>query len=90
MFTLDETTWNHRDYEIAAAVVGLQAAQLLRIIAETPDNGHVLRGVQNEEAARVAVWLARDAAHYANRAETEADKMARFLGVSVAQVNGRK
>lgn len=78
----DQLDWTARDWEIAAAVLGTAAGRLLHTIAGLPETApeHASRAPYNAECARIAVRLAQDAAHCAAQAESESDKIARFLG----------
>lgn len=82
----EQADWTARDWEVAAAVLGTACGHLMHILSALPDNvfgqHDAMMFATNSETARIAIRLAQDAAHCADRALTEAERTARLLGVS--------
>jgi hypothetical protein len=91
---VDQLGWGIDEWRAVAGTLGAQAAHLMRVIAACPDDTRgtrtmerrELRGLEcvsrrftNEAYERMVVSLAIDAAHAADMAEHEAERMAGFL-----------
>jgi len=85
----DQQDWTMRDWEVAADTLGDQArfliGLLLRSVAPDPgcDTSTQLWLAAQSELERVIVHLTQEAGRCARHAESEADKLARFLGTRV-------
>ena len=85
----EQRDWTMRDWEIAAGTLGEQARFLLRLLTSSTPFGTDCSAVQlwetsQDELQRVIVHLTTEAAHCASKAESEAIKLARFLGADVS------
>jgi len=87
--------WTAQDWLNTAAVYGSECAFLVRLVKTSADhNPTALAGGLDaryyagcqDEASRMAHDFARRAAHAANMAELEAEKLAQFLNPEVAAV----
>lgn len=84
----DQRDWTMRDWEVAAGSLGEQARFLIGLLlrSKSPATGCTAEGLwqtAQDELQRVIVHLTIEAAHCASKAESEAQKLARFLGARV-------
>lgn len=89
---IDQLAWGMDEWIAVAGTLGAQASQLMRLLSQYPDDSKLLnerremrglesvsRRITNDAYARLAIALAIDAAHAADMAEHEAERMAGFL-----------
>lgn len=84
----EQADWTMRDWEVAAGILGDQARFLVRLLTTSKPPSADCTAVElwqtaQGELERVIVHLTQEAAHCASKAESEAEKLARFLGARV-------
>ncbi len=85
-FYTESQGWGAREHQAAAAALGFAVrVQLGTVGLGTPSDFRLGADV---EAERLLVYLARQAAHHANLAEAEDERMARVLAAQVSYGNG--